>query len=82
MVWNFLTVSAIWCFSKLPDTQGQIDNSFRHICLLQVSVAGLLMKRSTCLYATKDRLKFVNEVLTKVQIILFSDNFKCKILVD
>ena len=24
------------------------------------------MKRSTCLYATKDRLKFVNEVLTKV----------------
>lgn len=28
---------------------------------------GLLMKRSTCLYATKERLKFINEVLTKVE---------------
>lgn len=27
---------------------------------------GLLTKRSTCLYATRDRLKFVNEILTKV----------------
>ncbi|KAL3841950.1 hypothetical protein ACJMK2_020027 [Sinanodonta woodiana] len=27
---------------------------------------GLLMKRSTCLYATRDRLKFLNDVLTKM----------------
>lgn len=27
---------------------------------------GLLTKRSTCLYATRDRLKFVNEILTKM----------------
>ncbi|KAH3887320.1 F-box only protein 47-like isoform X2 [Dreissena polymorpha] len=27
---------------------------------------GLLIKRSTCLYSTKDRLKFINEVLTKL----------------
>ncbi|XP_059155498.1 F-box only protein 47-like isoform X2 [Physella acuta] len=27
---------------------------------------GLLMKRSTCLYATKDRLKIINEFLTRV----------------
>ena len=29
------------------------------------------MKRSTCLYATKDRLKFVNEILTKVFLKIF-----------
>ena len=28
--------------------------------------AGLLIKRSTCLYATKDRLKIVNDFLTRV----------------
>lgn len=35
---------------------------YRHVLLF----VGLLTKRSTCLYATRDRLKFVNEILTKV----------------
>jgi len=28
--------------------------------------SGLLIKRTTCLYSTRDRLKIVNEYLTKV----------------
>lgn len=36
---------------------------------------GLLMKRSTCLYSTRDRLKFVNEVLTKI---MCSNTDKCE----
>ena len=35
------------------------------------NLIGLLTKRSTCLYATRDRLKFVNEILTKVCYMVF-----------
>ncbi|XP_053383870.1 F-box only protein 47-like [Mercenaria mercenaria] len=35
---------------------------------------GLLLKRSTCLYATKERLKFINEVLTKL---LCTNSMEC-----
>ncbi|KAL5007135.1 hypothetical protein ScPMuIL_015941 [Solemya velum] len=54
---------------ELHDTKNDckprtIESQQKHIQLFQK--LGLLLKRSTCLYATRDRLKFINEFLTKM----------------
>ncbi|GAB1608473.1 F-box only protein 47 isoform X1, partial [Argonauta hians] len=58
-----------------PSGRHLLPNPFHHEILTQqekeeyyyrFKQLGLLMKRSTCLYATKDRLKFVNDFLMRI----------------
>ncbi|CAG5122013.1 unnamed protein product, partial [Candidula unifasciata] len=48
------------------DIHGQLSVEQQAAMLNLYHKLGLLMKRSTCLYATKDRLKIVNEFLTRM----------------
>ncbi|XP_036360960.1 F-box only protein 47-like [Octopus sinensis] len=67
-----------------PSGRHLLPNPFHHEILTQsekdeyyyrFKQLGLLMKRSTCLYATKDRLKFVNDFLMRI---ICTNSKKCE----